>query len=216
MRYLIFVILLVSIGCNSIKLREEEKNNLKAELKEMVKVDQLAANNAGPPKEYGYLSNEKWIVFKDSVFTSNKTKAEKAFNKYGFLGFDIVGKEGSKDFWLVIQHSDKYPDFQKKVLKKMKPEVRKNNANPQNYAYLYDRVALNTEDKQLYGTQVEYNKFGQAVPKKLQDSIHVDSRRTKYELENLKDYLNTMTKMHFEMNKEYFIKKGINEPKLYK
>lgn len=216
MKYLILFSLLICFGCSSIKLSEEEKNNLKSELSEIVKIDQLAANNASPPNEYEFLSKEKWLAFKDSVYTSHKIQVEKIYDKVGFLGFDKVGKEGSKDFWLIVQHSDRYPDFQKRVLEKMKIEVKRNNADPQNYAYLYDRVKLNIGEKQLYATQLEYNKFGQAIPKRLKDSVHIDLRRNEYKLQNLKEYLNEMTQMHFEMNKQYFIKKGINEPKLYK
>lgn len=216
MRYSILFILLLCFSCNSVKLSEQEKNNLKIELKEIVKIDQLAANNASSPKGYEYLSNEKWLIFKDSVFTNHKIRVERIFDRIGFLGFDKVGKDGSKDFWLVVQHSDKYPDFQKEVLKKMKIEVKKNNANPQNYAYLYDRLKLNMGQKQLYATQIEYNKFGQAIPKRLEDSTNIDLRRKQYKLENLKEYLNSMTQMHFEMNRQYFMKEGINEPKLYK
>jgi hypothetical protein len=216
MRYSILFILLLCFSCNSVNLSEQEKNNLKIELKEIVKIDQLAANNASSPKGYEYLSNEKWLIFKDSVFTNHKIRVERIFDRIGFLGFDKFGKDGSKDFWLVVQHSDKYPDFQKEVLKKMKIEVKKNNANPQNYAYLYDRLKLNIGQKQLYATQIEYNKFGQAIPKRLEDSTNIDLRRKQYKLENLKEYLNSMTQMHFEMNRQYFMKEGINEPKLYK
>lgn len=36
-----------------------------------------------------------------------------------------------------------------------------------------------------------------------------------YGLPTFKDYYNQMTMMHFEMNKEPFMKRGITEPKLY-
>jgi hypothetical protein len=35
-------------------------------------------------------------------------------------------------------------------------------------------------------------------------------------LDSLKTYLNMMTQGHYEMNKDFFLSKGINEPKLYK
>jgi hypothetical protein len=216
MRYSILIILVFFISCNAVNLNEEEKNNLKIDLKKMVKTDQIAANNASPPKQYKHLSKEKWLLFQDSVYTNHKIRIEKIFDRLGFLGFDKVGKEGSKDFWLLTQHSDKYPNFQKKVLKKMKIEVKNNNANPQNYAYLYDRVQLNIKKKQLYATQLEYNEIGQAIPKRLEDSVNIDFRRDKFKLENLKEYLNFMTQMHFEMNKQHFIDKGIIKPNFYK
>ena len=216
------------IGCNENKANKKveqnkpEQNvefnkNLAKELAEMAVTDQLAASNAFPPKKYSQFSQKKWEAFKDSIFRSNQKRIAEIFKKYGFVGYDIAGKSGSNDFWLIVQHSDHNPDFQKKVLKKMKIEVEKGNADSQKYGLLVDRVKLNTGEKQIYGSQVTYNpKTGQAYPRKLSDSATVNQRRKAIGLEPLEIYLNKMTIMHFNMNKEYFSKKGITEPKLYK
>ncbi len=82
---------------------------------------------------------------------------------------------------------------------------------------LEDRVAINSGQKQRFGTQVTYNKAEQAVPKNgLTDSMNVDKLRVEYGLPSFKEYYNQMTTMHFEMNKKIFQKRGIMEPKLYK
>ena len=117
-----------------------------------------------------------------------------------------------------MQHCDKFPEFQKKILKEMNKEVKKKNANPNNYAYLYDRVEANAGRKQLFGTQLNYEveTTGRAYPKfGLIDSANVDKIRKEYNLEPLKDYLNEVTTMHYEMNKEHYQKKGITKPNLY-
>eukprot|EP01041_Mallomonas_annulata_P026420 gene26420-47734_t len=145
----------------------------------MVKTDQIAA----------FHWEKEWDKYKDSVFTKHKIQVEKMFNKYGFLGFDKVGKDGSNDFWLIVQHCDKFPDFQKKILKSMDKEVKKGNANANNYAYLYDRVEANAGRKQLFGTQVDFevNTTGRAFPKfGLVDSVNVDKIRKEYNLANCK------------------------------
>ncbi|WP_026709183.1 DUF6624 domain-containing protein [Flavobacterium frigidarium] len=127
-----------------------------------------------------------------------------------------MGESGSNDFWLSVQHSDKFPEFQRKILKSMKKAVKRGNANPNNYAYLMDRVNSNNGEKQMFGTQVDYRMNGQAKPKNgLIDSLNVDKRRSEYGLKPLKDYLNQMTQMHFEMNEDHFAKKGIIKPNLY-
>nr|WP_252736462.1 DUF6624 domain-containing protein [Maribacter dokdonensis] len=129
----------------------------------------------------------------------------------------MAGKEGSQNFWLMVQHSDHNPDFQKEVLKKMKSEVDKGNAKPSNYGLLVDRVMLNIGKQQVYGTQVDYNmETGQAFPRDLKDRAEINKRRKSIGLEPIEEYLNGMSEMHFEMNKEGYLKKGIREPKLYK
>ncbi len=208
-------VLLISIGCTK-KISETKRSELKDELLRMVTIDQIAANI--PQGQYKDLSNEEWNSFKDSVFTSNKKRIEKIYKKYGYPGYSMVEESGSDHFWLMVQHSDKYPRFQKKVLKAMDVEVKKSNANPQNYAYLFDRVQVNAGKKQMFGTQVDYavQTTGRAKPKNgLIDSVNVDKIRKEYMLGPLKDYLNLMTQMHYEMNKKNYQDKGIMKPDLY-
>lgn len=213
---------LLLIGCKE-KISNEKKTqekkvefnqNLAAELSRMAEVDQIAAYI--PQGEYKKMSNEEWNSFKDSVFTTHQKRLKQIYDEYGFVGFDLAGEDGSRNFWLMVQHSDHNPDFQKEVLEKMKIEVDKENAVPSNYGLLVDRVNLNTGKKQVYGTQVTYNmETGQAYPKPLEDSPKVNERRKSIGLEPIEEYLNSMTEMHFEMNKEFYLKKGVTEPKLY-
>lgn len=221
----IFEALIISLIIVSCKDKSAEKEvieekvvfnqDLADELKKMAEVDQIAAYI--PQGEYKKLSVDQWDSFKDSVFTTHQKRLKRVFDQYGFTGFDLVGEEGSQNFWLMVQHSDHNPDFQKEVLEKMKIEVAKGNAKPSNYGLLVDRVKLNTGHAQVYGTQVDYNmEICQAFPKNLADSINVNKRRKEIGLKSIEEYLNDMSKMNFEMNKEYYAKKGVTEPRLYK
>lgn len=194
----------------------EFNQELVQELQEMVQIDQMAASNAFPPEKYSQLSQEEWEAFKDSIFRHHQKRAEKMLDKYGFIGYDLAGKEGSRNFWLIVQHSDHNPDFQHEALEKMEIEVKKENAEPSSFGLLLDRVKLNTGEKQIYGTQVAYDTdTGQAYSRKLADSANVNQRRKSIGLEPLEIYLNRMSKMHFEMNKAGMIENGITKPKLY-
>lgn len=211
---------LLIVGCGkkndqkAVDQKVEYNQELTEELKKMAEVDQIAA--FVPQGEYKEWPIEKWDSFKDSVFTTHQKRLEQIFDEYGFVGFDLAGEDGSQNFWLMVQHSDHNPEFQKEVLEKMKTEVENENAKPTNYGLLVDRVRLNTGEKQVYGTQVTYNlKTGQAYPKSLEDSVNVNERRSSIGLEPIEEYLNRMTEMHFEMNKENYLKIGVTEPKLY-
>ncbi|CAA0147908.1 Probable lipoprotein precursor [Tenacibaculum maritimum] len=218
----ILIIGLSLFGCKektSDKKKIEQKAEFNQNLADMItvraKIDQTVARG-NPPEKYKIIGLEKWRDYKDSVFRDNKKILEKVLNEYGFPGIDLVGKQGSFNFWLMVQHCDFDPDFQKEVLQQMKIEVDKGNAIPRNYGLLVDRVNLNTGEKQIYGTQVAYNrKTGQAYPRDLEDSLNVNKRRESVGLEPIKKYLNHMTNNHFQMNKENMIKRGITEPKLY-
>jgi len=182
----ISVICILLIGC-VVRLTGDQRNKLKNELLELVKVDQTASNL--PKGKYLEYTEEQWNRFRDSVRTNIKIRVEKMFDKYGFLGYDKIGKDGSTHFWLLVQHSDKYPEFQKKVLKAMNKEVEKGNASPSNYAYLYDRVKVKAGERRMFGTQVSYDSAGHPFPAiGLVDSLNVDKFRKAYGLEPLKDY----------------------------
>jgi hypothetical protein len=215
LRICLAALALVLGGCAA-ALPPAKQAQLRAELARMHDVDQVAAYI--PQGKYQGYSPERWQGFKDSVFTSHKDRAERWFTKYGFLGFKQVGPEASTHFWLVVQHADQYPAFQRAVLPAMDRAVKQGNANPSDYALLYDRVQVNAGAKQLFGTQLTYavNTTGRAIPRiGLLDSAHVDQRRQAYQLGPLKDYLNLMTGMHFEMNKARYEKMGVLKPNLY-
>lgn len=222
--YGILIIGLLLIGCKQKASKSETEDRIVVfnktlvdELSKMYKNDQLAAANAYPPEDYSHLTQEEWNLFKDSVYATHEKRAKEILYEYGFVGFDLAGEGGSSKFWSIVQHSDHNPDFQLEFLKKMKTEVDKGNADSKNYGLLVDRVRLNTGEAQIYGTQVAYNmEICQAYPRKLADSINVNKRRKKIGLEPLVEYLNSMTKMNFEMNKEFYAKRGVTEPKLYK
>lgn len=200
------------LGC---KEKVKFNQDLANELNKMAEVDQIAAWI--PQGEYKEWPKEKWNSFKDSVYITHQKRLKQIFDKYGFVGFDLAGEEGSHNFWLMVQHSDHNPDFQKEVLEKMRIQVEKQNAESSNYGLLVDRVNLNTGKPQIYGTQVDYNfDIAQAFPKNLADSENVNERRKSIGLEPIEEYLNQMTLMNFEMNKQFYLDKGIKEPKLYK
>ncbi|MFD2567330.1 DUF6624 domain-containing protein [Pseudotenacibaculum haliotis] len=213
---------LMVIGCKentSQKKKVPQKvvfnQDLANELEKMAEVDQIAAYI--PQGEYKKLSTEDWNAFKDSVFTTHQKRIKELFDQHGFLGFDLVGKEGSSNFWVMVQHSDHNPAFQKAVLEKMKQEVLKKNAHSREYGLLTDRVNINSGLPQVYGTQVDYNwEICQAYPITLQDSANVNQRRKEIGLEPIEEYLNRMSEMHFEINKASFLQKGIKAPTLYK
>lgn len=203
------------VAANSPQVKAAANPELAEELARMVETDQIAAYI--PQGKYQALSPAQWKAFQDSVFTTHHKRLAQVFDAHGYPGFDAVGKEGAKNFWLMVQHTDHDPEFQRKVLEKMKVQVDKGNADPASYGMLVDRVNVNTGKAQVYGTQVSYNtEICQAYAKELADSANVNERRKAVGLPPLEEYLNQMTQAHFEMNKESYLKQGVKEPKLYK
>ena len=64
----------------------------------------------------------------------------------------LVGKDGASAAWLLVQHADADPKFQRRCLDLM-AKLPKDEVSQSNLAYLTDRVLLAEGKKQLYGTQ---------------------------------------------------------------
>jgi hypothetical protein len=120
------------------------------------------------------------------------------FEKFGFLGYDKVGKTGSHHFWTLVQHQDKHPKFQRKVLLQMKKEVLKNNASSLDYAYLVDRVRINKHRRQVYGTQIQLNEDANSYePKPVVRPQKLNTRRKKVRLPSIEFYLKAINERYW-------------------
>jgi hypothetical protein len=125
-----------------------------------------------------------------AVDRRNGIEVRKIFFKYGFPNYDLVGTRGSSNFWLLVQHQDSDPKFQDSVLTAMKIEAEKGKASLIDYAYLIDRVKLNTGEKQIYGTQMQLNSDGTSY--KTQPVIEpekLNERRALVGLDTIEEYI---------------------------
>ncbi|MTB53323.1 DUF6624 domain-containing protein [Lewinella sp. W8] len=152
---------------------------------------------------------------KDSIFRVQSDIVKEMFDRHGFLDTTMVGSKGSYNFWLLVQHADHDPDFQRRVLEAMAPLVKEGLADASNYAYLTDRVRKNAGEKILYGTQVSYTDDFWVIPLPLEDSLHVNERRAAVGLDPIEAYLNSMMELHFRMNEKVYRERGMDGPNQY-
>ncbi|MFK7959783.1 MAG: DUF6624 domain-containing protein [Phycisphaerales bacterium] len=135
------------------------------------------------------------------------------FAEHGFPSIDMVGTEASSAFWLLVQHADADVPFQEAVLAAMEPLVSIGQADGSEFAYLTDRVRVNTGRAQLYGTQMRYDaETGRPSPKPLARPAEVDKLRAAAGLEPLYEYVNGVAVTHFRMNQASLEASGITEP----
>ena len=126
----------------------------------------------------------------DKLLERHLQALKSLFATYGFLGYHQVGKEGASDFWLLVQHCDRDPQFQESVLVAMESEVNAGNASNQEFAYLTDRVRVNQGRPQVFGTQLELNKMGNSyVSRPCVAPAELNRRRSSIGLEPIELYL---------------------------
>lgn len=86
---------------------------------------------------------------------ANRDILQAIFETYGMPTKAMVGQAGMEAVFLVLQHADGDPVWQKEQLPKVKVSMEQGDFEPQNYAYLFDRVQLNNQLPQRYGTQLK-------------------------------------------------------------
>ncbi len=122
-----------------------------------------------------------------------------ATDKLGLLAVQILDQYGWPDIhtfsplvshglWLVIQHQDAHSDRQRRALSLMKPLLETGGVNAANYAFLYDRVAINSGRPQQYGTQ-----FNNCVLRPVVDMENLNDIRAEVGLGPYEDYIPCFT-----------------------
>jgi len=149
--------------------------NLRAELRRRADVDQAARNALDPDAmEQADAENLPWL--------------KQVIADHGWPGRSAVGEDGAEAAWLLVQHADRDPAFQRECLGLLTAAADAAEATKAQVAYLTDRVLLAEGHPQEYGTQIT-GRDRQWVPRNLRDPDHVDERRAEMSLGPLAGYL---------------------------
>ena len=150
-----------------------------AELQRMVGVDQEMRMKSN--------TDNSWD---ESVDRENTERMKEIVFEIGWPTISKVGRVGSSNAWLLVQHADHNISFQEQCLKLMK-EVPLYDIDPSDLAYLEDRVRVNKGIGQLYGTQFTQEN-NQHVPRPIEDEAEVDARRAAMGMGSLAEQIEHM------------------------
>jgi hypothetical protein len=176
---------------------------LRAELLQRTKVDQEARRAlVNWNKEHGdedlnpdhLKAYERLVKALEKIDKENTKWLKDAVAKHGWPTITLVGKDGAQAAWLLVQHADAAPKFQRKCLSLM-TRLQKHEVSQTNLAYLTDRVLLAEGKKQRYGTQFTLTD-GKWTPRPLEDEANVDKRRAELGLPPLADYARQLEKAY--------------------
>lgn len=124
--------------------------------------------------------------FMHYIDSCNLVQLEMLVNKYGWLNKSFVGGRCNQAAFLVIQHAEL--ETQLKYLPVIQASVDKGESNGYDLAMLQDRILMRQEKKQLYGSQVVFNKTtGAPEFYPIEDEKNVNVRRAKVGLEPIEE-----------------------------
>lgn len=155
---------------------------LRAELLRRVEVDQEAR-----------LRRDRMAM--EAADAANLPWLRQLITDIGWPGKSLVSEDGAQAAWLLAQHADRDPAFQRQCLDLLAAAVERGEATAVHQAYLTDRVLLHEGQPQEYGTQA-IGRDGRFVPRKLRDPGRVDERRASVGLGPLAEYLAAMAEDH--------------------
>lgn len=126
-----------------------------------------------------------------AIDAKSTARMKEIIAKHGWPGKSLVGEDGANTAWLLVQHADRAPAFQKQCLVLLEKAYKTGEASERNFAYLYDRVAVADGKPQRYGTQ-----FRDGKPQPIEDEANVDARRKAIGLGTMAEYAKDMERMY--------------------
>jgi hypothetical protein len=172
-----------------IELNQELKNELQSMQQEDQRVLQELIDS-------GELGTNDYHPRMKAVHEKNNARIKEIINQYGWPGFSLVGKEGSKAAWLVVQHAVLDTDFMDKCLPLLQNAITQGEAEGWCLAYLQDRVLTMSGKPQKYGTQHDVDENGIAHPLPIEDLEKVETLRKEVGLEPLSDATRRIQERH--------------------
>ncbi|MEM9688063.1 MAG: DUF6624 domain-containing protein [Pseudomonadota bacterium] len=172
---------------------------LKSELRRLWVLDQ-AARVAYLDLRTDVTESAEFWAFRLSVANAVMIDGEsgefikRALRQYDWIDIQRFGEAASQRAWLLVQHADTDVAFQALALERMEPYLATGGVSKRNYAFLWDRVAVNQDRLQRFGTQPAYPCVdGKIAPAPMEDPDQVDNRRAAMGLEPLDEHMAQMS-----------------------
>ena len=113
----------------------------------------------------------------------------------GWPGRSLVGEEAAHAAWLLAQHADHDPTFQRECVDLLEKAVQRGEASASDWAYLVDRVLRGEGRPQRYGTLFTEASAG-LQPQPIEDLERLDERRASVGLGPFEEYRQQMVRLY--------------------
>ncbi|TCB97349.1 hypothetical protein E0H26_13615 [Micromonospora zingiberis] len=144
-------------------------------------------------------SDDLWARVRE-VDTDNTAWLTQVIEQHGWPRRSHVGADAAAAAWLLAQHADHDPDFQRRCLTLLAQAVDDGEAKRSHLAYLTDRVRRAEGRPQRYGTQFWYGPDGTGPlqPQPIEDPQHLDERRRSVGLGPSAEYADQLRQQNSE------------------
>lgn len=133
------------------------------------------------------------------VDRENTAWLKQVLGSRGWPGSDLVGHDGAKAAWLLVQHADHDPEFQRAALALMQSTVEAGRAERSDFALLTDRVLLADGKPQRYGTQFQTDDDGLMRLRPVEEIDGLEARRAAFGLPTMIEYRQMLRDLYGEV-----------------
>ncbi len=133
-------------------------------------------------------------VWDEELDAKNNARLREIIQEIGWPTASIVGREAAHAAWLILQHNPGDTTFMRQCLELMR-HAPEGEVAPPDIAYLEDRILIQEQAPQIYGTQFQLID-GDLKPFPIADPEHVDNRRASVGLGTLAEYTQRMHALH--------------------
>ena len=183
------------------KNKNEEIAVVQSEISRLWMEDQLARAAYVQTQTASKTDARHWahrISTADAVAIDEKSSKylRELLSEVEWIDIDRFTRPISQHAWILVQHSDDHVDLQKLALSRMEPYLETGGVLKRNYAYLWDRIAVNSAELQRYGTQPDWAscKDGKLTLMPVEDPENVDERRSTMQMGPVHEDLERMSR----------------------
>jgi hypothetical protein len=191
----------------------DEKARAISRLQQMVTVDQYLrkftqeghVRGFSPPENQAFSQQIASRV--TAVDVANTAEIKALLEKFHWFGISEFGAQADNNAWLLVQHADQDPAFQRGIVARLEPLAARGETKPSHFALLHDRVALSFSDPtkrvlQRYGTQGQCTGPGTWEPFPVEDPDNLDERRRAVGLPPMAEYKKVFTGLCHESTED--------------
>ena len=149
--------------------------------------DQQARSAALARAPGGEIDPQRWQAVQ-ALDRENTAWLRAVVEAKGWPDSTLVGIDGAKAAWLLVQHADHDAAFQSHALALMELALAKGTVERADVALLTDRVLRAQGQPQRYGTQFETREDGVMRMQPVEDAAGLDARRAAMNLPGMAEY----------------------------
>jgi hypothetical protein len=125
----------------------------------------------------GLISNEAMAIDRD-----NQVWLSQVVGRRGWFTISRDGAKADAAAWLIVQHGDQDPSFQRRMIAVLEPLLERGETERKRFPHLFDRWAAGAGQPQRFGLQGRCVGRGEWRPYPIEDEAGLDARRSRFGL----------------------------------